>query len=139
MSDDQTTVSYLFFWSKFFTVLIGVFVLWNDRRLSDIYFNRQSDNCTFFFRVILFSGGSKNIAGQMTVPFFLVVIFLGHNWCSYFDTSTNYGTYIQLIKLLPEKKHNWKKGSSSPREGSVFVSLSVCLSVCPSVRAKRGI
>ncbi len=24
--------------------------------------------------------------------------------------------------------HNWKKGSSSPREMSVFVSLSVCLS-----------
>ncbi len=39
----------------------------------------------------------------MTVPFFPVVIFLGCNWCSYFDTNTNYGTYNRK-KLLPEKK-----------------------------------
>ena len=32
------------------------------------------------------------------------------------------------------KLYNWKKGSSSPRKATVFVSLSVCL----SVRAKRG-
>ena len=32
----------------------------------------------FLFRVVIFSGGSKNIAGQMTVPFFFrVVIFSG--------------------------------------------------------------
>ncbi len=52
-----------------------------------------------FFRVVIFSGGSKNIASQMNVPFFLVVIFSGCNWCSYFDTSTNYGTYIRLEKV----------------------------------------
>ncbi len=84
-----------------------------------------------FFRVVIFSGGSKNIAGQTTVPFFPVVIFLGHNWCSYFDTSTNYGTYIWpeknstqkkgtvvwpamffgRFKLQPEKITTWKKGT----------------------------
>ena len=48
----------------------------------------------FFVRVVIFSGSSKNNAGQTTVPFFFrAVIFLGrNNWCSYFDTSTNYGT-----------------------------------------------
>jgi hypothetical protein len=61
----------------------------------------------FFFRVIIFSGGSKNIAGQMAIPFFWgVVIFSGRNWCLYFDTSTNYGTYIWPKKLLPEKRHS---------------------------------
>ncbi len=38
-------------------------------------------------------GGLKNIAGQTTVPFFSVFIFWGRNWCSYFDTNTNYCTY----------------------------------------------
>jgi hypothetical protein len=52
----------------------------------------KQDDCTFFSGRN-FSGGSKNIASQMTVPFFLVVIFSGCNWCSYFDTNTNYGTY----------------------------------------------
>ncbi len=56
-----------------------------------------------FFLVVIFSGGFKNIAGQMTVPFFLVVIFLGRNWCSYFDTNTNYCTYDRK-KILLEKK-----------------------------------
>ncbi len=28
-----------------------------------------------------------------------------------------------------KQQHNWKKGSSSPREASVFVSLSVILSI----------
>ncbi len=46
-----------------------------------------------FGGIVIFSSGSKNIAGQMTLPFFPVVIFLGSNWCLYFDTSTNYGTY----------------------------------------------
>jgi hypothetical protein len=50
---------------------------------------------------------------------------------------------MQYVKPKPishqnkkmKQQHNWKKGSSSPRVASVFVSLSVCL----SVRAKRGI
>ncbi len=36
-------------------------------------------------------------------------------------------------------QHNWKKSSSSPCKASVFVPLSVCLSICLWVRAKRGI
>jgi hypothetical protein len=51
-----------------------------------------------------FSGGLKNIASQTTVPFFPGVIFSGHNWCSYFDTSTNYGTYIRAEKITTRKK-----------------------------------
>ncbi len=59
----------------------------------------------FFFWVVIFSGGSKNIAGQMTVPFFFrVIIFSGHNWCLYFDMSTNYGTYIRPEKITTRKK-----------------------------------
>jgi hypothetical protein len=47
----------------------------------------------------------KNMAGQTTVPFFFrAVIFLGFNWCSCFDTSTNYGTYIRLEKIITRKK-----------------------------------
>ncbi len=61
----------------------------------------------FFFRVLIFSGGSKNIAGQTTVPFLGGgIIFSCRNWCSYFDTSTNYGTYIP-----PEKNTTRKKGT----------------------------
>jgi hypothetical protein len=64
-----------------------------------------------FFQVVIFSGGSKNIAGQTTVPFyFRVVIFLGRNWWSYFDTSTNYGTYIRPEKILPEKRYSHLAG-----------------------------
>ncbi len=88
------------------------------------------------FAVVIFSGGSKNIAGQMTVPFFLLVIFLGCNWCLYFDTNINYGTYDRK-KLLSEKKvqlsgrlcflagsnynrknYNWKKRYSRLANGS---------------------
>ncbi len=32
------------------------------------------------------------------------VIFWGCNWCSYFDTSTNYGTYIRPEKFTTRKK-----------------------------------
>ncbi len=32
--------------------------------------------------------------GQMTVLFFLVVIFSGHSWCSYFDTTDDYLRFI---------------------------------------------
>jgi hypothetical protein len=43
----------------------------------------------------------------MTVPFlFLGRNFSGRNWCSYFDMSTNYGTYIG-----PEKNTTRKKGT----------------------------
>ena len=42
-----------------------------------------------FFPVVMFSGCNlnppKNIAGQTTIPSFPVVIFLGRNWCLYFD------------------------------------------------------
>jgi hypothetical protein len=103
-TDDQTTVLY-FFPVKIFPVIIGLFVFRHDRWLSEINFNRQSDDCTIFFRVVIFSSGLKNIAGQTTVPFFFwVVIFSGHNWCSYFDTSTNYGTYIRPEKITTRKK-----------------------------------
>ncbi len=56
-----------------------------------------------------------------------------------------YGTlstqqYVQPKPISHQSKklkqqHNWKKGSSSPREASVFISLSVI----PSMRAKRWI
>ncbi len=63
-----------------------------------------------FFWVVIFSGGSKNIAGQTTVPFFFwVLIFSSRNWCSYFDTSTNYGTYIRPEKITTRKKGTVKK------------------------------
>ncbi len=53
------------------TVIIFPSRNWCDTtdKLSEIYFNRRSDNCTFF-PVVIFSGGSKKIAGQTTVPFF---------------------------------------------------------------------
>jgi hypothetical protein len=54
--------------------------------------------CRNFFRWF------EKIAGQMTVPFFPVIIFSGRNWCSYFDTSTNFGTYIQPEKNTTRKK-----------------------------------
>ncbi len=57
-----------------------------------------------FFSGRNFFGGSKNIAGQTTVPFFPVIIFLGCNSWSYFDTSTNYGTYIRPEKITTRKK-----------------------------------
>ena len=31
---------------------------------------------------------------QMTVPFFLVVIFSGRSWCLYFDTTDSYLRFI---------------------------------------------
>ncbi len=36
---------------------------------------------------------------------------------------------VYVNKKLTQQ-HNWKKGSSSPREASVFAPPSVCLSVC---------
>ncbi len=51
--------------------------IWHDRRLSEIYFNCWSDNSTFFFLGCIFSGVSKNIAGQTTVPFFYGLYFWG--------------------------------------------------------------
>jgi hypothetical protein len=83
-----------------------------------------------FFSVVIFSGGSKNIDGQTTVPFFWGVIFSSCNWCSYFDTNTNYGTcnqkkiitgkkgtvvwpaiFFSGFKLQPEKITTGKKGT----------------------------
>jgi hypothetical protein len=43
--------------------------------------------------------------------------------------------YTKYVNKKLTQQQNWKKDSSSPQEASVFVSLSVCL----SVRAKRGI
>ncbi len=43
-------------------------------------------------------------ARQLYLFFFRVVIFWGRNWCLYFDTSTNYGTYIRLEKNTTRKK-----------------------------------
>jgi hypothetical protein len=49
-------------------------------------------------------GGLKDIAAQTIVPFFLVVIFSGHNWCSYFDANTNYCIYDRKKLLRTGKK-----------------------------------
>jgi hypothetical protein len=70
---------------------------------------QRPDDCTYFFQVVIMNPPkhpsswkppkhshwrpAKNIAGPMTVPIFPVVIFWGRNWCSYFDTNTNYGTW----------------------------------------------
>jgi hypothetical protein len=63
----------------------------------------------------------KNIAGQTTVPFFFrVVIFLGCNWCSYFDTSTNYGTYIRAEKKYYQKKKVQSSGRPCFLAGSNY-------------------
>ena len=54
---------------------------------------------SFFFGRI-FSGGSKNIAGQTTVPLFSGRNFFSDcNWCLYFDINTNYGTYNRKKKV----------------------------------------
>jgi hypothetical protein len=58
-----------------------------------------------FFQVVIFSGGSKNIAGQTTVPFWGgLKNFLVCNWCSNFETSTNYVTYIRPEIISTRKK-----------------------------------
>ncbi len=75
---------------------------------------------TFFSDRNFFSSGSKNIAGQTTVPFFPVVIFLGPNWCSYFDTSTNYGTYIRPEKNTTRKKKVQSSGQLCFLAGSNY-------------------
>ncbi len=49
----------------------------------------------FFFRVVIFSGGSKNIAGQRTVPFFSGRNFLGRN-----DTTAQ--LYCTLSTYVPK-------------------------------------
>jgi hypothetical protein len=54
------------------------------------------------------------------------------------ETTKNKLTTVLYTKYVNKKltqQHNWKKGSSSPRKASVFVSPSVIL----SVRVKRGI
>ncbi len=62
-----------------------------------------------FFRVVIFSGGSKNIAGQTTVPFFPVVIFLGP-----YDTTAQ--LYCALSKYVPETiSHQIKKTNTTPQ------------------------
>ncbi len=99
-TDDQRTVSYLFFLVIFFSsrnwcvcILTGQTVIWDlfqplVRWLYD----------TFFFRVVIFSGFSKNIAGQVTVPFFFrVVIFSGRNWCSYFEVEAILKLMLPLV------------------------------------------
>jgi hypothetical protein len=65
------------------------------------------------------------------------------NWLS-FSESRLLASYVSRHKAMAydtttkklTQQHNWKKSSSSPRVASVF---GLCLSFCPSVRAKRGI
>jgi hypothetical protein len=76
---------------------------------KNLDYDRRPDDCTLFWGgVIIFSGGNLNpplnMAGQTTVPFFLVVIFpvvcKYHNWCSCQNTNTNHDPK----KLGPKKK-----------------------------------
>jgi hypothetical protein len=104
-TDGQTTV-------PFIPVIIFSGDSWclyfdtTDSYLRFIPTNGQmTTTVTFIISGRIFSGGSKNIAGQTTVPFFPVVIFSGCNWCSYFDTNTNHGTYDRK-KLVPEKRYS---------------------------------
>jgi hypothetical protein len=66
MTDDPTIVSYLFF-----PVIISSSHNWcmTDGYLRFISTVGQT-TVPFFCWVVMFSGGSKNIAGQMTLPFF---------------------------------------------------------------------
>jgi hypothetical protein len=59
----------------------------------------------FLFRVVIFSGGSKNIAGQMTVPFFFGLLFFGVliGVCILTRAPIMLLTYDRK-KILPEKK-----------------------------------
>jgi hypothetical protein len=94
----------------------------------------------FYFRVVIFSGGLKNIDGQTTVPFFFrVVIFWGRNWCLYFDSSTNYGIYIRPEKITTRKKvqssgrlcfsagsnYNWKKLRPEKKRTVVWPTVEI--------------
>ena len=93
------------------------------------WFEKHSwpDNCTFFWGGRNFSGGSKNIAGQTTVPsFFWVIIFSGCNWCSYFDMSTNYGTYTQPEKITTRKK---VQSNKARKKHTLTKSLDLIVSV----------
>ena len=96
----------LFFPVKFFPVVIGVFVFWHDRWLSEIYFNRRSDDCTFFFlgRIFFWWFEKHSRPDDCTFLYFRVIFFSGRNWCLYFDTSSNYGTYIRPEKNTTRKK-----------------------------------
>ncbi len=95
------------------------------------WFKKHSrpDNCTFFFRVVIFSG---------------------RNWCSYFDTSTIYGTYIRSDKITTRKKvqlsgrpcflagsnYNWKK--LRPKKKGTVVWLTVEIHVFWQVQITTG-
>ncbi len=70
-----------------------------------------------FGEIVLFSGGSKNIAGETTVPFFPVVIFSGRNWCSHFNMNTNYGTY--------NRKNYYRKKRYSRLASYVFRRIQI--------------
>jgi hypothetical protein len=74
-TDDQTTVSYLLFPVIFFSSR-NWFV-----RILKVYLRFiltvGQMTVNFFFRFVIFSGGSKNIAGQTTVPFFSGRNFFG--------------------------------------------------------------
>ncbi len=79
--------------------------IWLDRWLSEIYFNRRSDDCTFFFSGRnFFRWFEKHSRPDDCTFFFSGCNFSGCNWCSYFDTSTNYGTYIWPEKITSRKK-----------------------------------
>ncbi len=71
-------------WDLFQPSVRQVYLFFSGRNFFR-WFEKQSrpDDCTYYFPVVIFSG---------------------RNWCLYFDTSTNYGTYIRPEKLLPEKK-----------------------------------
>ncbi len=59
-------------------------------------------------------GGSSDMAGTTTKKLTTVL-------------------YTRYVNKKLTQQHNWKKGSSSPREASVFIPPSVCLSVCLSI------
>ncbi len=62
----------------------------------------KQDDCNFFSGRIFFRWFEKHSRPD-DCTFLPVVIFSGCNWCSYFDTNTNYGTYNRK-RILPEKK-----------------------------------
>ncbi len=91
--------------------------LWTDKNLA-----RNHSATKLVFKWMVIPSIALMLLSKMTVPFFSgrnffrwfkkhsrpddctsVVIFSGCNWCLYFDTNTNYGTYTRK-KLLPEKK-----------------------------------
>ncbi len=102
-TDDQTTCIVPFFCSNFFPVVIGVFLFDTTEGFRRFISTVLQTTVPFFSGCNFFRWFEKHIRPD-DCTFFLVIIVLGCNWCSYFDTSNNYGTYIWPENITTRKK-----------------------------------